>query len=723
MSIKRTISIGRKNSAGKPAVVKAPKWERTPNPSGKHLVIVESPAKAKTIEKILGKNYKVMASMGHLRDLPKNSLGVDVENGFMPRYTNVSDRHDVISHLRAEANRSRDVILATDPDREGEAISHHLSVLLDVPADENVRITFNEITPHAIKEAIAQPRPIDEQKVDAQQARRVLDRLVGYKLSPFLWKKVFRGLSAGRVQSVAVRLICEREEEIKAFVPEEYWSIEADYHAGKGKSFTAKVVRYDDKELAVAQESVANDLVEELKAADAYVEKLTRGQQRRRPQAPFTTSTMQQDSVNRLNFGARKTMMIAQQLYEGLDIRGTHVGLITYMRTDSVRIAEEMQKEAKQYITETYGKEYVPESPNKYSKQQQSQDAHEAIRPTSLAYSPAEVAPFLNRDQLKLYTLIWNRFLASQMTPQIAQRLTVTIRAGKFELRAVGRHIIFDGFTAVYGTKDKKEETILPELHKDDALTVKKIEPKQHFTQPPARYTEASLIKLLEEKGIGRPSTYAPILDTIQKRNYVEKRDKAFIPTELGFVVVDLLKRFFSKVVDVKFTSRMEEELDKIADGELSYEQLLESFYRVFAQELSDAEQKIDKVKVIEQESDVICDKCGAKMIYKFGRYGKFLACPNFPECKNTKPITDPVGIACPKCKKGHIVRRKSKRGRVFYGCDRYPECDLALWNEPVDQFCKECGSIMVKKKTRQRGEEIICSNKECPTHGNQKKK
>ena len=416
-------------------------------------------------------------------------------------------------------------------------------------------------------------------------------------------------------------------------------------------------------------------------------------------------------------------MMIAQQLYEGLDIRGTHVGLITYMRTDSVRIAEEMQKEAKQYITETYGKEYVPESPNKYSKQQQSQDAHEAIRPTSLAYSPAEVAPFLNRDQLKLYTLIWNRFLASQMTPQIAQRLTVTIRAGKFELRAVGRHIIFDGFTAVYGTKDKKEETILPELHKDDALTVKKIEAKQHFTQPPARYTEASLIKLLEEKGIGRPSTYAPILDTIQKRNYVEKRDKAFIPTELGFVVVDLLKRFFSKVVDVKFTSRMEEELDKIAEGELSYEQLLESFYKVFAQELSDAEQKIDKVKVMEQESDVICDKCGAKMIYKFGRYGKFLACPNFPECKNTKPLTDPIGIACPKCKKGHIVRRKSKRGRVFYGCDRYPECDLALWNEPVDQFCKECGSIMVKKKTRQRGEEIICSNKECPTHGSHKKK
>lgn len=723
MSIKRTISIGRKNSAGKPAVVKAPKWERTPNPNGKHLVIVESPAKAKTIEKILGKNYKVMASMGHLRDLPKNSLGVDVENGFIPRYTNVSDRHDVISHLRAEANKSCDVILATDPDREGEAISHHLSVLLDVPADENVRITFNEITPHAIKEAIAQPRPIDEQKVDAQQARRVLDRLVGYKLSPFLWKKVFRGLSAGRVQSVAVRLICEREEEIKAFVPEEYWSIEADYHVGKGKSFTAKVVWYDDKELAVAQESVANDLVEELKAADAHVEKLTRGQQRRRPQAPFTTSTMQQDSVNRLNFGARKTMMIAQQLYEGLDIRGTHVGLITYMRTDSVRIAEEMQEEAKQYITETYGKEYVPESPNKYSKQQQSQDAHEAIRPTSLAYSPTEVAPFLNRDQLKLYTLIWNRFLASQMTPQIAQRLTVTIRAGKFELRAVGRHIIFDGFTAVYGMKDKKEETILPELHKDDALTVKKIEPKQHFTQPPARYTEASLIKLLEEKGIGRPSTYAPILDTIQKRNYVEKRDKAFIPTELGFVVVDLLKRFFSKVVDVKFTSRMEEELDKIADGELSYEQLLESFYKVFAQELSDAEGKIDKVKVIEQESDVICDKCGAKMIYKFGRYGKFLACPNFPKCKNTKPITDPVGIACPKCKKGHIVRRKSKRGRVFYGCDRYPECDLALWNEPVDQFCKECGSIMVKKKTRQRGEEIICSNKECPTHGSHKKK
>lgn len=714
MSIKRTISIGPKDGTTQKTVA-PPKFKRVPKKDGKKLVIVESPAKAKTIEKILGKDYKVMASMGHLRDLPQNSLGVDIEKGFLPRYMNVPNRREIIESLRSEANKSSTVILATDPDREGEAISFHLSKLLDVPADKNVRITFHEITPHAILEAVANPRPIDLEKVNAQQARRILDRLVGYKLSPFLWKKVFRGLSAGRVQSVAVRLICEREEEIRAFVPEEYWSIEAICETDEKERFRAKLHSHKGEEVVIPNEETAKKMVADFKKESLIIDKVTKSQKRRRPQAPFTTSTLQQDSVNRLNFGARKTMMIAQQLYEGLDIKGTQVGLITYMRTDSTRIAEEMQEEAKEYIGKVYGPDYVPEKPNKYAGQNQSQDAHEAIRPTSLKYHPDKVASYLNRDQLRLYTLIWNRFLASQMTPQVSSNVTALITAGDYTLRAVGSRIIFDGFSVVYGAREKEDENRLPNLTKGQVVLSKKIEKKQHFTQAPPRYTEASLIKLLEEKGIGRPSTYAPILDTIQKRNYVEKREKSFVPTELGFVVVDLLRRFFEKIIDVEFTSRMESMLDKIADGKLTYEKLMEDFYKVFSKELTEAEEQIDKVKIADQVSDVICDKCGAKMIYKFGRYGKFLACPNFPKCKNTKPIVDKIGITCPKCKKGNIVKRKSKRGRIFYGCDRYPDCDLALWNEPVDRYCEHCGSIMVKKKNRNKEEIIVCSNKDCP--------
>lgn len=714
MSIKRTISIKPKGGTTKSAF-RVPQFVRKPNPKGKHLVIVESPAKAKTIEKILGSDYKVLASMGHLRDLPQNSLGVDIEDNFTPRYTNVPNRKEVIDNLRAEANKSKDVILATDPDREGEAISYHLSTLLDVKPEDKVRITFHEITPHAILEAIDNPRSIDTEKVNAQQARRVLDRIVGYKLSPLLWKKIFRGLSAGRVQSVAVRLICEREEEIRAFRPEEYWTIEGVFHKDDDRAFKAKLHTCDGREAEVRNEEEANRIIEEIKTMETTVQKVSRSQKRRRPQPPFTTSTLQQDSVNRLNFGARKTMMIAQQLYEGLDIQGSHVGLITYMRTDSTRIADEMQAETKAYIAKEFGEDYVPEKPNRFAGQKKSQDAHEAIRPTSLKYSPDSVAAYLNRDQLRLYTLIWNRFLASQMTSQVSQSVTATLQAGRYGLRAVGTKVIFDGFTVVYGANDKKEENLLPDLDTGDVLTRDDITGKQHFTQPPARYTEASLIKLLEEKGIGRPSTYAPILDTIQKRNYVEKREKSFIPTELGFVVVDLLKKFFEKIIDVEFTSQMEHRLDEIAEGDLTYEQLMNEFYEVFAAELEAAENQIEKVKVAEQESDVVCDKCGAKMIYKFGRYGKFLACPNFPECKNTKPIVDKIGVPCPKCKEGQIVRRKTKRGRIFYGCNRYPDCDLALWNEPVNQTCPICGSIMVKKKLRNQGEVIVCSNKDCP--------
>lgn len=690
------------------------KYVRKPKIDGKKLVIVESPAKAKTIEKILGKGYKVMASMGHLRDLPQNALGVDIDNNFTPRYMNVPNRKDVIEALRSEANKSSAVILATDPDREGEAISYHLASLLDVPFNEKVRITFHEITPTAILEAVANPRAIDLEKVNAQQARRILDRLVGYKLSPFLWKKIFRGLSAGRVQSVAVRLICEREEEINAFEPKEYWSIEADCIAEGGKPFKAKLDSIESSSVDISDKKDADFVVNNLHYEKFVVEKVTRNQKRRKPQPPFTTSTLQQDSVNRLNFGARKTMMIAQQLYEGLDINGAQVGLITYMRTDSTRIAEEMQKEAQSYIKEHYGAEYFPDKANKYAGQHKSQDAHEAIRPTSLKYHPDEVSRFLNRDQLKLYTLIWNRFLASQMMPQVSSSVTVLIQAGIYQLRAVGSQIIFDGFSIVYGVKEKEADMLLPSLKKGQLLQVDAILAKQHFTQPPPRYTEASLIKLLEEKGIGRPSTYAPILDTLQKRNYVEKIEKSFVPTELGFVVVDLLRKFFEKIIDVEFTSNMEALLDKIADGRLTYERLMKDFYEVFSQELLLAEQQIDKVKISDQESDVICDKCGATMIYKFGRFGKFLACPNFPTCKNTQAIVDKIGVKCPKCKRGSIVRRKSKRGRIFYGCDRYPECDIALWNEPVNEYCETCGSIMVKKKSRGKEVMIICSNKDC---------
>lgn len=714
MSIKRTISI-ENNKRGMRHRKEEPKFNRKPNPKGKHLVVVESPAKAKTIEKILGKGYKVMASMGHLRDLPQNSLGVDIEDGFTPYYVNVPNRKQVIEDLRAEANRSQDVLLATDPDREGEAISYHLAHLLDVPVDENVRITFHEITPNAITHAVENPRAVNIEQVNAQQARRVLDRVVGYKLSPLLWKKIFRGLSAGRVQSVAVRLICEREEEINAFEPKEYWTVEVKYATVSGETFTAKLHTYQGEPVEIGDETRAQEIEEELRRTDAIVTQVKHSQKRRKPQAPFTTSTLQQDSVNRLNFAARKTMMIAQQLYEGLDIRGAHVGLITYMRTDSTRIATEMQTEAAAYIRKKFGEDFVPEKPNHYTGQSQSQDAHEAIRPTSLQHHPNDVAPFLTKDQLKLYTLIWNRFLASQMTPQISKNVTAVIEAGEYGLRAVGSQVVFPGFSVVYLAKEKADENILPNIAKDDVLNQKTILPKQHFTQPPARYTEATLIKLLEEKGIGRPSTYAPILDTIQKRNYVQKRDKSFVPTELGFIVVDLLKKFFRKIIDVRFTSKMEEELDKIAEGELTYEQLMDEFYQVFIKELNTAEKELDKVKIAQEESDVICEKCGAKMVYKLGRYGKFLACPNFPECKNTKAIVDKIGVACPKCKEGDIVRRKSKRGRIFYGCSRYPECDLALWNEPVNQFCPVCGSIMMKKKNKARGEEIICSNRECP--------
>lgn len=764
MPITRTITIEKKKTRRTRQVA----FKRKPNPKGKHLVVVESPAKAKTIERILGPDYKVLASMGHLRDLPKRTMGVDIENGFTPEYVNSTDRANVIKDLQKAANQCCDILLATDPDREGEAISWHLSKLLDVNPEDKVRIAFHEITPPAIREAIKDPEPIDLDRVDAQQARRVLDRLVGYKLSPWLWRQVYRGLSAGRVQSVATRLICEREEEIRAFVPVEYWSIEAMYKTEKNESFKAKLTQIDGKDAELHNGEETDAAVKGIEGKEAEVTAVTKSRKQRKTKPPYTTSTMQQDAVNKLNFSSKKTMMLAQNLYEGVEIPGHgHVGLITYMRTDSTRISDEMIKQVRPYISETYGEDYLPAKPNVFSKSKEAQDAHEAIRPTSLSFPPSALSGILSRDQLRLYTLIWNRFIASQMAPQIQQSTSATLQCGIYTLKATGVHVLFDGFTIMQPSKkkDSEESDFLPPLKKGDIVKNTKVNGEQHFTAPPPRYTEASLIKTLEEKGIGRPSTYAPILDTIQKRRYVTKENKQFVPTEVGFKVTELLKKYFEGIINVDFTANLENWLDKIAEGKATYKKVMTDFYKVFAAELESANVEAEKDKKENQEvSDVTCEKCGAKMIVKMGRYGKYLACPNYPNCKNIKPyslaegpeevsdvkcdacgtlmvyrtgpygrylkcpscgankaIVIDTGIVCPKCHEGHMVQRRSHRGRIFYGCSRYPKCDMALWNEPINQFCETCGAIMTKKTYKTGKEVISCSNPDCPTHPKRK--
>lgn len=764
MPITRTITIEKKKTRRTRQVA----FKRKPNPKGKHLVVVESPAKAKTIERILGPDYKVMASMGHLRDLPKRTMGVDIENGFTPEYVNSTDRANVIKDLQKAANQCCDILLATDPDREGEAISWHLSKLLDVNPEDNVRIAFHEITPPAIREAIQDPEPIDLDRVDAQQARRVLDRLVGYKLSPWLWRQVYRGLSAGRVQSVATRLICEREEEIRAFVPVEYWTIEALYKTEKNEPFKAKLTQIDGKDAELHNGEETDAAVKGIEGKEAEVTAVTKSRKQRKTKPPYTTSTMQQDAVNKLNFSSKKTMMLAQNLYEGVEIPGHgHVGLITYMRTDSTRISDEMIKQVRPYISKTYGEDYLPAKPNVFSKSKEAQDAHEAIRPTSLSFPPSALSGILSRDQLRLYTLIWNRFIASQMAPQIQQSTSATLQCGIYTLKATGVHVLFDGFTIMQPSKkkDSEESDFLPPLKKGDIVKNTKVNGEQHFTAPPPRYTEASLIKTLEEKGIGRPSTYAPILDTIQKRRYVTKENKQFVPTEVGFKVTELLKKYFEGIINVDFTANLENWLDKIAEGKATYKKVMTDFYKVFEAELESANVEAEKDKKENQEvSDVTCEKCGAKMIVKMGRYGKYLACPNYPNCKNIKPyslaegpeevsdvkcdacgtlmvyrtgpygrylkcpscgankaIVIDTGIVCPKCHEGHMVQRRSHRGRIFYGCSRYPKCDMALWNEPINQFCETCGAIMTKKTYKTGKEVISCSNPDCPTHPKRK--
>jgi DNA topoisomerase-1 len=693
---------------------------------GKSLVIVESPAKAKTISRFLGRNYTVKASVGHVRDLPKSQLGVDVENGFQPRYITIRGKGPVLKELRDAAKKADRILFATDPDREGEAISWHLADALKVDGQSPCRVEFNEITERAVKSAIKQPRPINQDLVDAQQARRVLDRLVGYKLSPLLWAKVRRGLSAGRVQSVAVRLICEREAEIDAFEPQEYWSIEAELQpagqADRDKDvFSAKLHNVKGKKVKINNQAEAEAIVEALRSLSFAVQSVERRERRRNPAPPFTTSSLQQEASRRLGFAARRTMRVAQQLYEGLEVgaAGT-VGLITYIRTDSVRIAPEAQADARQTIQELFGKEYLPAKPPAYKSRAGAQAAHEAVRPTSMERRPEDVKPFLTRDQYRLYRLIWERFIASQMAPAILDTVTVQVQAGDYVFRASGSTIKFPGFMALYKEKgDNAEDAdeqagMLPELKEGEELTLLQLIPNQHFTQPPPRYSEAMLVKTLEELGIGRPSTYAQIIDTITRRGYVELVDKRFVPTELGIIVVDLLKQHFPNIIDVEFTATMEGQLDRIEEGKENWEKVLAAFWRPFSEELKQAEAHMEEVEIEDEETDEVCEKCGRNMVIKQGRYGRFLACPGFPECRNTKPLLKEIGVACPKCGSGQIVERRTRRGRTFYGCSSYPECDFTSWQRPAGKDCPQCGQFMVIRQRRAKGPESVCSNKEC---------
>lgn len=669
------------------------------------LVIVESPAKAKTISKYLGKKYIVKASMGHVRDLPKSQLGVNVENNFEPKYITVRGKGDVLKQLRDAKKKVKKVYLAADPDREGEAIAWHLAHSLELPLDDNCRVVFNEITKQAVKDAFKHPRKINMDLVNAQQARRILDRLVGYGISPILWKKVKKGLSAGRVQSVAVKLIIDREKEIRNFKPEEYWTVTAILLSGD-ESFAARFYGYGNKKTELKSKEDVDQLLAAIKGKRFVVEEVKRSERKRNAAPPFITSTLQQEAARKLNFRAQKTMAVAQQLYEGVDIgkEGT-VGLITYMRTDSTRISETAQAEARSYIEHTFGRAYVPSQPRTHKKKAGAQDAHEAIRPTSVIRTPTEMKEYLSRDQLRLYKLIWERFVASQMAPAVLDAISADIRAGEALFRATGSKVKFPGFMKVYveGNDDnkKEEETFLPPLEEGQQLKRKSLDPKQHFTQPPPRYTEARLVKELEEKGIGRPSTYAPTLDTIQKRGYVLLEDKKFVPSELGEIVLELIEEFFPEILNVEFTAHMEEDLDLVEEGKVNWIQILDQFYRPFQDRLVIAEKEMEEVELEDEVSDEVCEKCNSPMVYKYGRFGKFLACSAFPECRNTKAIVKSTGVTCPKCKQGEIVERKSKKRRIFYGCNRYPDCDFVSWDKPVPRPCPRCGNLMVEKKAK----------------------
>ncbi|AET60362.1 type I DNA topoisomerase [Paenibacillus terrae] len=678
------------------------------------LVIVESPSKAKTIGKYLGSKYIVKASMGHIRDLPKSQIGVEVENDFNPKYITIRGKGSILKELKDARKKVKKVYLAADPDREGEAIAWHLAHALDLDDTADCRVVFNEITKQAVKDAFKTPRKINMDLVNAQQARRILDRLVGYKISPLLWKKVKKGLSAGRVQSVAVKIILDRENEINEFVPEEYWTITAKL-AIKDSTFEAKFHQLRGEKKELSSEADVQEVLEAIGKSSYKVRDVKEKERLRNPSPPFTTSSLQQEAARKLNFRASKTMSVAQQLYEGVDLgkEGT-VGLITYMRTDSTRIAVSAQEEAKEFIIQKYGEAFVPESPRQYSKKAaNAQDAHEAIRPTSALRDPETVKPFMSRDQFRLYKLVWERFMASQMASAIMDTLSVDIEAGETIFRAAGSKVRFPGFMKVYveGNDDGKteEDKLLPPLKSGDKLKKESVEPKQHFTQPPPRYTEARLVKTLEELGIGRPSTYAPTLETIQKRGYVAIEEKKFFPTELGELVIEQMEEFFPEILNVEFTANMEGDLDHVEEGEGDWVKVLSDFYESFEKRLEVAEEEMKEIEIKDEESDVICDKCGSPMVYKLGRFGKFLACSAFPDCRNTKPIVKDIGINCPTCGEGHVVERRSKKGRIFYGCDRYPECDFVSWDKPSIKPCPSCGGLMVEKRTKQ-GTKLNCT-------------
>ena len=716
-----------------PAKKTAAKKSAKKTAAKKILVVVESPAKAKTIEKYLGRRYMVRASMGHLRDLPKSQFGIDVEHDFAPKYINIRGKGDLIKALKKDAKNASKIYLATDPDREGEAIAWHLAFLLGIDPSSKCRIVFNEITKPAILEAVKHPHAINMDRVDAQQARRMLDRIVGYKLSPLLWRKIRKGLSAGRVQSVTVRLICDREREIQAFQSEEYWTIGAKLRKDKSAMFGAELLRIDGRKLAIHEEDGKNAVLHDESSAravadalgrqDFVVQSVKKSERKRKPSAPFTTSSLQQDAARKLGFTSRKTMMLAQQLYEGMDIgRQGRTGLITYMRTDSTRVSDLARTAARQFLAEKLGEEYLPEKPNIFSAGKKAQDAHEAIRPTSIENTPEQMEKYLSRDQYRLYQLIWQRFAASQMVAAVYHTMSVAIGAGKrYDLRAVGSKLVFPGFTAVYAgaeTTKKEKDVRLPELEAGDHLSLAKIEPQQHFTEPPPRYNDASIVKTLEELDIGRPSTYAPIIETIQARGYVVRREKHFQPTELGFLVLDMLEEYFKNIVDVKFTAGLENELDEIAEGKLEKNVMLREFYGPFEKTLEKADEAIGHVELPVEVSNVRCEKCGRLMVIKQGRYGKFLACPGFPECRNTKPLLVDIGVKCPKCG-GDIVERKSRRGRVFYGCRNYPECDYTTFDKPLKENCPECGSFLLLHRYKNGRVIKYCSNDACKTRVN----
>ena len=691
----------------------------THKPSYK-LVIVESPAKARTISKFLGRSYKVEASQGHVRDLPKSQLGVDVEHDFEPKYITIRGRGEVLERIRKEAKGAKSIILATDPDREGEAISWHLATILGIDPESACRVEFNEITEKTVKNAIKEPREVNMQLVNAQQARRLLDRLVGYKISPLLWVKIKKGLSAGRVQSVATRMVVDREQEIEQFEPEEYWYVDAQLRAG-GKQLQARLISLDGERVTLSDAEQANEAKVRVEKGGFVIRSVKRGERRKHPAAPFTTSNLQQEASRKLGFTTAKTMQVAQQLYEGVDIegRGT-LGLISYIRTDSVRLSDEAVAAAREMIAERYGEQFVPEKPNVYKGRKSAQDAHEAIRPTNLELRPEDIKASLTKDQYNLYRLVYLRFVACQMADALYETQQIEIASDSgVVLRSSAERLKFAGFTAVYeeGTddvpnQDEHGSSLMADVSEGDHAELLSDEATQHFTQAPARYTEASLVRALEEKGIGRPSTYAPTISTILARGYVMREKKQLFPTELGIMITDMMKEYFADIVDIAFTAGMEEQLDEVEEGKLDWHKVLSDFYGPFEKTLENAESKIEKVEIKDEVSDVPCDKCGAMMVYKLGRYGRFLACPNFPECRNTKAIQVEIDAPCPKCG-GKLLQKTSRKGRKFYGCERYPECDFVSWDMPVSEKCPKCGSYMTLSHTK-KGDFYVCANENC---------